>query len=148
MGLFSHCDGCATPFTAEHGLSCKKGGWASIRQDDARDEAGALTGQALTTGKITYEPSISHGRNLTVGQPSTPQGMGNALGAEARGDVLGHGLWERESGCVLDISITNTYAPSYKDFSSAKVLERAAKAKKAKYLQPCMYRRWSFTPLV
>ena len=148
MGLRSHCDGCASPFTVEHGLSCKKGGFVSIRHDDVRDEAGALAGQALTTGKITYEPSISYGRNLTAGQPEVPQGTGNQLGAESRGNVLVHGLWERGSGCVLDIRITDTDANSHKDISSAKVLERAAKAKKAKYLQPCLERRQSFTPLV
>ena len=52
------------------------------------------------------------------------------------------------SGCVLDIRITDTDANSYKDISSAKVLERAAKAKKEKYLQACLDRRRSFTPLV
>ena len=49
------------------------------------------------------------------------------------------------SGCVLDICITDTDAPSYKDILSAKVLERAAKAK---YLHPCLDWRRSFTPLV
>ena len=92
MGICSHCDGGATPFTVEHGLSCKKGGLVSVRHDDVRDEAGALAGQALTTGKITYEPSISYGRNLTAGQPSIPQGTGNQLGAKERGDVLVHSL--------------------------------------------------------
>ena len=85
---------------------------------------------------------------MTPGQPSTPQGTGNVLGAEARGDVLVHCLWEWGSGCVLDIHITDTDAPSYKDISSAKVMERPAKAKKAKCLQPCLDRRRSFTPLV
>ena len=98
MGLCSHCDGCAAPFTVEHELSCKKGGLVSIRHDNARDKAGALVGQALTTRKITYEPSISYGRNLTAGQPSILQGTGNKLGAEARCDVLVHGLWERGAG--------------------------------------------------
>ena len=48
----------------------------------------------------------------------------------------------------MDTRITDTDAPSYKDFTSAKALERAAKAKKAKYLQPCLDCRRSFTPLV
>ena len=85
---------------------------------------------------------------MTAGQPGIPQGTGNQLGAEARGDVLVHDLWEGGSWCVLDIRITDTDAPSYKHISSAKVLERAAKAKKAKYLQPCLDRRRNFTPLV
>ena len=62
--------------------------------------------------------------------------------------MLVHGLWERGSGCVLDIRITGTDANSYKDISLAKVLERAAKAKKEKYLQACLDRSRSFTPLV
>ena len=135
MGLCSHCSGCTAPFIVEHGLSCRKGGTVSIRHDDVRDEAGALAGQALTTGKITYEPSISYCGNLTAGQPDVPQGTGNQLGAEARGDVLVHGMWEQGRGCILDIRITDTDAHLYKDISSAKVLERAAKAK---YLQPCL----------
>ena len=146
MGLCSHRDGCAPPFMVEHGLSCKKGGLVSIRHDGVRDKAGALAGQALITGTITYKPSISYGRNLTAGQPEVPQGTGNQLGAKAIGDVLVHGLWERGSGCVLDIRITDTYAHSYKDISSVKVLERATKAKKAKYLQPCVDWRQIFTP--
>ena len=48
----------------------------------------------------------------------------------------------------MDIRITDTDAPSYQDILLVKVLERAAKAKKAKYLQPCLDRRRSFTPLV
>ena len=62
--------------------------------------------------------------------------------------MLFHGRWERGSGCVLDICITDIDAPSYKDFSPAKVPKRPAKAKKAKYLQPCVYRRQISTPLV
>ena len=103
---------------------------------------------ALTAGKVTYEPMISYGTNQTACQPSAPQGTGNTLGNKARGDVLIHGLWERGSGCVLDIHITDTDAPSYKNHTPTKVLERAAKAKKAKYLQPCLDRRRIFMPLV
>ena len=115
MGLCSHCDGCAAPFTVEHGLSCKKGELVSIRHDDVRDEAGALAGQTLTTGKITYEPSISYGRNLTASQPEVPQSIGNQLGAKARSDVPVHDLWERGDESVLDIRITDTDANLYKD---------------------------------
>ena len=48
----------------------------------------------------------------------------------------------------MDISITDIDATSHKDFSSAMVLEMAANATKAKYLQLCLDRRRSFTPLV
>ena len=107
-----------------------------------------MAGLALTAGKVTYEPIISYGRNQTAGQPSAPQGTGNALGDEARGNVLVQGLWERGSGYLLDIRITDTDASSYLSQTSKKVLERTAKVKKDKYLQLCLDRRRSFTPVV
>ena len=148
MGLCSHCDGCSASFSVEHRLSCKKGDLVSIRHDDARDRSGALVALALTASKVTYEPMITYGRNQTACQPSAPQGTGNALGEEARGDVLIHGLWKRGSGCVLDIRITDTDGHSYLILTSKNVLERAAKAKKDKYLQHCLDRRRSFTLLI
>ena len=59
-----------------------------------------------------------------------------------------HGLWERGSDCIVDVRITDTDAKSYHNQTSEKVLERAAKVKKDKYLQPCLDRRRSFVPLV
>ena len=58
-----------------------------------------------------------------------------------------HGLCKRGSGCVLDTRATDTDTKSYQNQSSAKVLERAARAKKDKYLAACMARRQSFMPL-
>jgi hypothetical protein len=67
---------------------------------------------------------------------------------EARGDIAVHGLWEKGKTCILDIRITDTDAKSYAGSSSAKVLEKAAKAKKDKYEAACIARRRTFTPLV
>ena len=58
------------------------------------------------------------------------QGSGNQVGKEARGDVLVRGLWETGCSCVLDICITDTDHPSYKDQTSKKVLEGHVKKKK------------------
>ena len=71
-----------------------------------------------------------------------------AIGDEARGDVMVHGLWEKGSNCVLDIQVCDTDAKSYQSIASAKVLERAAKVKKSKYLEACLERRRSFMPLI
>ena len=149
IGLCTHCDGCGAGFTVEHGLSCKKGGLVGIRHDDVRDEAGALAAMALTNSKVSYEPTIYYGRGVTAGQQThTTHTQRNALGDEARGDVKIHGLWEKGSDCILDIRITDTDAKSYQSYSSRKVLERAAKEKKDKYLEACLERRRSFAPLV
>ncbi|KAL7478444.1 hypothetical protein ACHAW6_004275 [Cyclotella cf. meneghiniana] len=36
--LPSHCNGCSKGFTVKHALNCKKGGFSSIRHNDARDK--------------------------------------------------------------------------------------------------------------
>ena len=72
----------------------------------------------------------------------------SALGDEARGDVLCHGLWKRGETCILDVRITDTDCASARGTSSEKVLERHAKEKKNKYLDACRQRRRSFVPLV
>ena len=92
---------------------------------------------------------INNGRgpNDTT-QRRTTEGTRNQAGKKSHGDVLVHGLWETGSSCVLNICITDTDAPSYSDKTSKKVLETHAKRKKDKYLQACLDRRRSFTPLV
>ena len=59
-----------------------------------------------------------------------------------------HGLWDKGSDCILDIQVTDTDAKSYQSITSEKVLERAAKVKKSKYLEACLERQRSFMPLV
>ena len=69
-------------------------------------------------------------------------------GDETRGNVKIHGLWEKGIACILDIRITDTNAKSYHNIASSKVLERAAKVKKDKYLTACLERHRKFMPLV
>ena len=100
---------------------------------------------ALTSSKVSYEPTIFYGRGIAAGQESEANTEGQTTaGEEARGDVKIHGLWERGSDCILDVRITDTDAKSYHNQTSAKVLERSVKAKKYKYLQPCLDRRRSY----
>ena len=92
---------------------------------------------------------INNGRGLNdATQRRATQGSGNQAGKESRGDVLVRGLWETVSSCVLDICITDTDQPSYKDQTLKKVLEGHVKKKKDKYLQACLDRRRTLTPLV
>ena len=74
------------------GITAFFGDTVNTRHDDAWNKADALAALALVTGKVTYEPMISYGRNQIAGQPSVPQGTGNTLGDKTRGDVLIHGL--------------------------------------------------------
>jgi hypothetical protein len=155
VGLCDRCDGCGAGFTVAHGLSCKKGGLVGQRHDDGRDEAGELCALATTSSRISYKPKIFYGTDVTASQGSASSGSraagtsrSNAAGDEVRGDVLVHGLWKWGEDCVLNIRVTDTDSKSYLSMSSAKVLEKAAKEKKTKYLDACIERRRLFVPLV
>jgi hypothetical protein len=65
-----------------------------------------------------------------------------------RGDVGVHGFWCRGHTAIFDIHITDMDAASYLSSSTSKILVTQKKAKKPKYLQPCLQRRRHFTPLV
>ena len=67
---------------------------------------------------------------------------------ESRADVSVHGFWKWGTAALFDMQIVNLYAVSYLRQTSAKALETAEKEKKYKYLQPCLGRRRSFTPMV
>ena len=150
LGLCSHCGRrCGAGFTVEHGLSCKKGGLAYIHHDDARDEAGSLAAMVLTKSKLSYGPTFFYDRGVTASQlTKTRQTGSNMAGAEARGNVKIHWLWEKESDCILDICTIYTDSKSYQNIALLKVLERAAKVKKDKYLTACLERRHTFMPFV
>ena len=72
----------------------------------------------------------------------------NNAGNAARGDVLVHEPWEKGESCILDMRVTDTDAKSYGGSTSAKVLEKAAREKKAKYEKACLEQRRSFMALV
>jgi len=130
-------------------MSCKKGGLVGLRHDNLRNEAGELAAMALNNSRVSYEPMIFYGTGVVAGQQGqSPQRSSNVAGNEARGDVAIHGLWKNGETCILDVRVTDTDAKSYSSTSSAKVLEKAAKLKKDKYLDACLERRRSFAPLV
>jgi hypothetical protein len=131
-----------------------------IRHDDVADAAGTLGTMALNSSLVSYEPLIFYGTGVTAGGetevPASPtkgrKGKtskgGHVAGDDVRGDIAIHGLWKRGETSIIDVRITDSDTPSYASSTSAQVLERAAKAKKNKYLEACIERRRSFTPLV
>ena len=144
LRLCSSCDGCGADFTVEHALSCKVGGLVHIRHDDVRDEAGALAAMAFQKSAVSYEPPIYSGTGVRASQMAPGDGNDGD-----RGDVLVHGLWKRGEDAILDTQVVDCDAPSRRSYmDSEKILESCARVKKLKYLQPCIERRRSFTPLI
>ena len=143
-GLPERCDGCNEPFSVEHGLSCKKGGFVGQRHDDVCEEWAHLCSMALTPARISSEPEIFYGRGLTAAQRSESE----VLGDEARGDIGAHGFWKRGRTAIFDVQVCDTDARSYGNRESKKVLESAARRKKVKYEEACLERRRDFTPML
>ena len=137
--LCSHCDRCVQAFNVEHALNCKKGGLVGIRHDDVRDEAGAVAAEALSKGRVSYEPFINYSKDSSASAPLAAPAHGTAdEKAEARGDVLVHGLWKTGTACVLDVAIVNTDSKLYEGRTSEKCMALAGKGKKVMYEAACL----------
>ena len=70
------------------------------------------------------------------------------VGNDARGGSLVHGLWKKGDSCILDVRVMDMDTKSYHSSTSAKLLERAARMKRAKYEKACFEQRRSFMALV
>ena len=68
--------------------------------------------------------------------------------AESMADVSAHGFWKRGTTTMFDIRIVNLDTSSYLRMMPEKALVKAEKEKKELYLQACLERRRTFTPMV
>ena len=147
--LPERCDGCAATFSVEHAFTCKKGGLVTQRHNNLGAEWAELCESALTKSKVSTEPKIFSGRaNGSAGAGPSGRTQASELDADLRGDVGAHGFWRSGSTTIFDVRIVDTDAPSYNQRDPAKIIAGQEKAKKGKYLEACLERRRSFTPLV
>ena len=68
--------------------------------------------------------------------------------AESRTDVSANGFWKGGTTAMFDIKIANLDAGSYLRMTLEKALAKAEKEKNDLYLQACLDRRRTFTPMV
>ena len=85
------------------------------------------------------------GQGVQRGQGETGQ---ERVPDESRKDVAVHSFRKWVTSDIFDMIIVNLDAGSYLRQTSAKALATAEKEKKDKYLQPCLNRRRTFTPMV
>ena len=136
------------------------------RHNEVRDELCYLASQATTNSRVRGEPYIKTGHCPMDSIPAHAQVHDNQSNAppstnspqpppthenghwEGRGDVLIHGLWERQTSCILDVRVTDTDAPSYLFSTLEKIIEKQEREKKKKYLEACLEERRHFSPFV
>ena len=103
----------------------------------ARQEGGDANGGTDTVGRTVNEAV------RLVGQPGQVVVL-----EELRADISAHGFWKRGATAMFDIIIANLDAGSYLHMTPEKALTKADKEKKYFYLQACLERRRTFTPMV
>ncbi len=144
LGLPDRCDGCGQRFSLGHAMTCKKGGLVLLRHNDVAAEWHHLCAQAVSPSAVSDEPLIHSSRG--------GNGRAAAQGAEAppdiRGDVAVHGFWRRGATAIFDVRVTDTDAPYHRGQDPHKILAKHEKEKKEKYVDACLARRRTFTPLV
>ena len=75
--------------------------------------------------------------------------MGHApVPAKSRADASVHGFWNWVNSALFDMQIVNLDAGSYLCQTSEKAPATEEKEKNNNYLQPCLERSRSFTPMV
>ena len=116
LKLPMHCVSGST-FTIEHALSCKTGGFISIRHNELRDTTADLLSEICKD--VTLEPKLT---NLAV--EKFAKRSANTQD-DARVDVSARGFWARGSKAFMDIRVFNPLAKT----SSSQSLSAAYRKK-------------------
>lgn len=121
---------CGAPFDSNHAMTCKKGGFITIRHNNIRDfEANLLK---KVCNDVEIEPTLQPVNN-----------------DEARLDIRARGFWRPGQSAFFDVRVTNTNANSQKDMPLSAIYKKHEDDKKRKYGERVLNNEHgSFTPLV
>ena len=132
---------CDHVFSVEHALSCKTGGFVSIRHNDIRD----FTAEALNEvcNDVSVEPLLvpCTGETFTYKSANTED--------YARLDVSARGFWIKGNRAFCDVRVFNPLAPTYKNQTLKAAHKTNENAKKREYGERVLnIEHGSLTPLV
>ena len=116
---------CGTNFTIDHALSCKKGGFISLRHNKIRNITASLLRE--TCRDVRIEPCLQHLTGETFEERTA------VMTDEARVDVSARGFWTTGQTAFLDIRVFNPMAKRYVHKNLNKASETNEKEKKRKY---------------
>ena len=136
----SHCT-CGYPFSIDHALTCKTGGFPAIRHNEVRDITASLLSEVCHG--VTIEPHL---------QPLTGEVMSHNTAVTedgARLDVAMYGFWGgRFEKAFVDVRVFNPCAQSNRRSPLASVYRRHQEKKRHYEERVREVERATFTPLV
>lgn len=137
--LPAYCE-CGEKFDLQHALSCKKGGFVSLRHNLVRNITSSLLNEVCKDVRV--EPQL---QPLT-GETFTPT---TATGNEVRLDVCARGFWQAGQMAFFDVRVFNPNAKRYAKQELSKTYQTNEKEKKRLYNERIMQvEHGTFTPLV
>ena len=132
---------CGSKFDVEHALTCKKGGFVTIRHNEVRDFTAELL--AETCNDVAIEPLLTPlaGEKFTYKTANRDD--------QARLDVSARGVWVKGSKAYLDVRVFNPLAETYSTQTLEAAHRRNENEKKREYGERVLnVEHGSFTPLV
>ena len=132
---------CDAKFDVEHALTCKRGGFVTIRHNEVRDFTAELLGE--TCNDVAIEPMLTPltGETFTYKTANTDD--------HARLDVSARGVWVKGSRAFFDVRVFNPLAQSYNSQTLKAAHKTNENQKKREYGERILnVEHGSFTPLV
>ena len=116
--LPSHC-GCSKPYNVKHAISCKKGGYVTLRHNELRDNIAEMLEEVNSDVKV--EPTL---------QPLSGEEIKGNQSDEARSDISARGFWIRGQRAFFDIRVFDRNAQRYQSKTLRKCYETNEQEKK------------------
>ena len=132
-----HC-GCGSDNSLDHILTCKKGGYVTLRHNVLRNTEARLLERVCHDVRV--EPGLI---------PTAEELVAGTAADGARLDVSARGVWNHYEKSFFDIKVTHPNAPSHLGKSLERLYKESENEKKRKYNDRIVnIERASFTPLV
>ena len=132
---------CGNKFNIQHALSCKKGGFITLRHNEVRDITASFLNEVCKD--VRKEPSLIKLTGEQINEKATK------TGDEARLDVSALGFWVPGQRVFCDIRVFDHNAQRYRNTNLKKCFIKNEEEKKKHYNERVLnIENASFTPLV
>lgn len=138
--LPSEC-ACGAKYTIQHALSCKKGGFVTLRHNEVRDLTGMLLEEVCKD--VRKEPMLMELNGEQLRQTTANKRP------EARFDISAAGFWTPGQRVFLDVRVFDLNAQRHRNLHLQKCYKRNEDEKKRTYNERVLeVENATFTPLV